>query len=164
MTESYSTMQDMPRAKTKSKSWVIVALAIVVTIVLIIFYKELFPQGYLKSHELEQNQAKWEGQHITHYRMSVNESGYAGSFAATVEVKDGNIISPVGTPSEREYLFTVPGLFSYVSKTYMENPPAIRVTYDSTLGYPTTIYIDPYREPCCQDFTIEIQDFQVLSP
>lgn len=126
---------------------------------------------------LAENQAKWASQHIAHYRMSIDRSGYGDSFAITVEVKDGTVISMVDSQSKKElpkdstsvlrlyrYLFTVSELFAYVSQTYSQHPPIMQVTYDQAIGYPTKIYINPYTEPCCQDITINVQDFQILSP
>jgi hypothetical protein len=129
-------------------------------------------------NELEKNRAKWESLHITHYQMSVDlpysSEGYDPMLMPLiVEVKDGNVVSVTNTQGEKvssdddiyydHYFFSVPGLFSYVSETYLEKPPSIEVSYDPTFGYPNTIYIDPWMEPCCQDFTISVQDFQVLS-
>jgi hypothetical protein len=167
----------MSKIKTKSISWFTILLVIGAIIALIIVvYKGLFPQRYFELRELEQNQAKWASQHITHYRMSVHGYEYATSLAVTVEVKDGTVVSVVDTQSKKvllptdetdsgyadQYLFTVPNSFSYISKTYLENPAEMRVTYDPALGYPTTIYINRYTEPCCQGFTYEIKDFQSL--
>jgi hypothetical protein len=135
-----------------------------------------------QTQELEQNQTKWENQHITHYRISINlpyETTDYGELPMplTVEVKEsnvvlvmdaqGNIVTPEGKhePTVAYYyrnFFTVPGLFSYLHQYYLKKPPDIRITYDSTLGYPEKIYIDPYTEPCCQDFTIEIMNFEIL--
>lgn len=130
------------------------------------------------SPEIERNQAKWESQHITHYRMSLNLLGYGYNYSRmplTVEVKDGEVITVVDargetvSPKDHEVTvddypngFTIPGMFSYADRTCGESPPAMKVSFNPVLGYPTTIYVDPYTEPCCQDFTIEVRDFEVL--
>jgi len=127
--------------------------------------------------ELKQNQTKWESQHITHYRMLIESDKDGGLPSVTVEVKDGNIVSVVASqgieilPNENKdtvYIFqdwfTVPSLFSYISQYYLDNPPSMRVIYDPMFGHPTSIYIDPFTEPCCQDFSIDIRDFQILEP
>ena len=92
-----------------------------------------------------------------------------------IEVKDGKVISVVDAlgdkvpfEDEQNYaysdrkLFTVPGLFSYIQQTFLEKPPAIGVTYDKSYGYPVNISINPYIEPCCQDFSINVLKFNVL--
>ena len=128
--------------------------------------------------ELEKNRAKWESQHITHYQMSLDPGYSSDSYGHTpyvIEVKDGKVIAVADAQgnmvsiedtqsfaySDRE-LFTVLGLFSYAYRTFLEEPPTIRVTYNSTYGYPESIFVDPYIEPCCQDFSIDVLDFHVL--
>lgn len=64
--------------------------------------------------------------------------------------------------SDDSELLTIPGLFSYALKTIWKKPPELRVTYDPVFGYPAMIYVDPYTEPCCQEFTIKVREFQVL--
>lgn len=132
--------------------------------------------------ELDKSRAKWDNAHITHYQMSIYipySSGGIGNLPMplTVEVQDGNVVSVADAHGERvspndnvdssyyyENYFTIPGLFSHVHQIYLEKPPSIRVTYDPTLGYPYSIYVNPYVEPCCQDYEIIVESFQVLSP
>jgi len=120
------------------------------------------------------NRAKWESQHIGHYQMYVSDNGGGElSMPILVEVQDGNVISVVDAEGKKvlftdeasrshEHLFSVPGLFSYILETYSGRPPSIQVSYNPALGYPESIYIDPYSEPCCQDFSIDVRDFQIL--
>jgi hypothetical protein len=95
----------------------------------------------------------------------------------TVEVKDGKAVSVVDVKGETvspedaenmernyKYAFTIPGLFTIAHDWIFKDPPMVDVSYDTALGYPTSIYVDPYTEPCCQDFTFGVQDFQVLPP
>lgn len=127
---------------------------------------------------LADGQAKWDSQHITHYQMSLDpwySSANYGHTPYVIEVKDGEVISVIDAQgnivsiedeqsfaySDRE-LFTLPGLFSFVQQTFLEKPPTIRVTYDAIYGFPASIFVDPYIEPCCQDFSIEVKDFRVL--
>jgi hypothetical protein len=125
--------------------------------------------------ELEENRAKWDRQQITHYQMSLNPGYYYDQTPLIVEVRNGEVIAVTDSQGnevsiedeqspyyyDRE-LFTVPGLFSYAHQTFLEEPPIIMVHYDPTFGYPDSIYIDPWVEPCCQDFEISVRDFQVL--
>lgn len=138
----------------------------------------LYPEGYFKARELEQNQAKWQSHLFTYYRFVVDLPFYddtIGRTPLTVIVKDDTVVSVVdarGTtisPNDQtdiayeySYALTIPRLFSYVRKEYLAKPPAFDVSYDPVLGYPTSIYVDPYTEPCCQDFTIEVNDFEAL--
>jgi hypothetical protein len=155
----------------------ILALGAIVVLIALIF-NFLVPQlnAYSQSSELEKNKAKWESHHITHYRMSVAFLGYGfNDNVIWVEVKEGKVISLVDSlgnnvPPENipdvnfryPNAFTIPGLFSYAHQTILAKPPSLDISYDLTFGYPKDIYIDPYVEPCCQDFDIVVRDFQVL--
>jgi hypothetical protein len=177
-TNSNTTTDNTIGTPTKGIPRLIVPMTIGVTVMLIaLIYNTLFPKAFWQSRELEQNQAKWESQHITHYRMSIilpfSSSNY-DRMPLTVEVQDGKVISVVDVHGETvarddndiAYYYpdrlTIPGLFSYAYQTFWEKPPTIKVTYEPDLGYPETIYVDPYTEPCCQDFTFEVRDFEVL--
>ncbi len=128
--------------------------------------------------QLEENRAKWLGQHITHYRFSLSlpfSSNNYGRMPMAVEVKDGEVISVIdahgvivspkddaATASYYPDAFTIAGLFSIADHIFRDNPPSINVSYDSSLGYPVTIWVDPFTEPCCQDYSYEVRDLQVL--
>ena len=129
--------------------------------------------------DYDENLSKWESQHITHYRMFIKPPIFGCYWELpmplTVEVQDGNIISVVDadgvmiSPPVDDYsyycyenYFTVSGLFTYIHNTYIEEPPALVVSYDPDLGFPSEIYINPYAEPCCDDFYIYILDVEVL--
>ena len=122
-------------------------------------------------NQLKQNQAKWESQNITHYRMSVNlpydfsGNGYGNlPMPLIVEVKDGNMISVVDALGEKvsftgggDFVYyypnslTVQGLFSYVYQWYLKKPPDIQVSYDPALGFPSSIFIDQLRSHAAQN-------------
>ena len=180
-TNSNSTTGNKKSTSAKSLPIFIVLVAIGVIVLLIPeIVKVLFPNASGQPYKLEKNRTKWESYHITHYRMSLalppSDSNY-NQMPLIVEVKDGIVISVVdahgkivsptlagdivyGYPDN----LTIPGLFSYTNKIYLEKPLSIDVTYDPILGYPTIIYVDPYAEPCCQEYTIEVKDFQILPP
>jgi hypothetical protein len=58
--------------------------------------------------------------------------------------------------------FTVTALFVEIEDRYQRKAPSIKVTYNPGYGYPEDISINPYTEPCCQDYDIKIRDFQIL--
>ena len=178
--DSDPAQQNGLSAPAKSLPWFVALLVIGGILVLIVLvYNALFPKAFWQSRELEHNRTKWESQHITHYRMSLDlddPSPYENRMPLTVEVKDGKLVSVVDAHGqsvsaendddfgyEQQY-FTIPGLFSFAYKTVWENPPEILISYDPALGYPASIYVDPYTEPCCQEYAIGVQDFQVLPP
>ena len=138
------------------------------------FTPEYSPANF--ESELKKNQAKWESKQISHYTISVDLSGM--NYDRTpwvVEVKSNDVVSIVNSngtvvsPSEignyedvSKQFFNVPALFSFVEQAYQDQPPMLRVEYDSNFGYPKSIYVDPWVEPCCQDYWIEVRDFHVL--
>lgn len=154
--------------------WVgIGAVVIIIALILNVLRSQL--NVFLQSSELKRNQAKWGSQHIPHYKMSLDLP--FNNSLLTVEVKDGKVVSVVDAlgetvnstdlKSSNDYypnVFTIPDLFSFLGHEILNKPPTITVTYDPNLGYPTSIYIDPWTEPCCEDFTITVQDFHTLQP
>ena len=170
----------LTRPKTKGVRVLIILLVTGAIFGLIaLIYNALFPKAYWQSRELEQNQAKWESQHINHYRMSLVlpfSSNHFGLNPLTVEVQDGKVISAVDVRGEiispeddQEFaylypLFTIPGLFSDTYKKFWGNPEDMEVSYDPSFGYPSSIYINQFAEPCCQGYTITVTNFQILSP
>ncbi len=124
--------------------------------------------------ELTKNRAKWDSQHITHYRFQVAPPD---ATPMIVEVKDGSLVSVVDikgityavnasnkTLLDNSNFLTISDLFAYINDTYVRKPASMRVEYDPAMGYPTTIDVDPFVEPCCYDFTITVSNFHVLSP
>ncbi len=130
--------------------------------------------------QLSEHQAIWASKNITHYRMSLflpyASSGFGRlSDPLSVEVKAGIVTSVIDGEgnqvpitqdefaSDKE-LLTVPGLFRFIAEIFDQKPVSLQVWYDPVLGYPSSIDVDPYSEPCCQDYSIIVKDLQVLSP
>ena len=150
-----------------------------ILVVIGLIYHSRYPFGYVNSRMFDENIAKWQALKIVHYRMSVNPpydySCYSQlSMPLTVEVKDNEVVSVVDAQGQifsyssdhscgyYYQFFTVPKLFSYVHQYYLKKPPLIQVSYDTKFGFPSSIYINPYTEPCCQEFRIDVRDFQTL--
>jgi hypothetical protein len=168
---------NIKRAGKKGINRLIGLLLIGVNLILfVVIYKTLFPKVFWQARELEQNQVKWESQQITHYRISIDLPGFGDYYydqnPITFEVKDDKVILILNAQGETISLgdswnygdftpktYTIPGLFAYADQKIRERPPLIRISYDPSLGYPTQIYLVPWREPCCQDFTFTVADF-----
>ena len=133
--------------------------------------------------DLERNQLLWESHQFIHYKYSIAFIGYGFEYARMpiqVEIQNDNILSAIdkegvslseNNPNDDEYFYlygislnqiTIDGLFKYLRVILSKKPSAIRISYDIEYGFPREIYIDQFREPCCQDFTIEITNFQVI--
>jgi hypothetical protein len=180
MTSLQNAMETQP-SKSKRRFGPFTLLVIGLTLILsVTIYKSRVLEQYWHLQEVFQNQDKWDEQEITHYQMSVNlpyDTTYFGEMPMplTIKVKDGSIISMVDgqgkiiplnpnndSAHDSQSLFTIPGLFLYVRQSIVQKPPAMEVSYDPVFGFPSRIYIDPYTEPCCQDFETKVEDFQVL--
>lgn len=127
--------------------------------------------------ELQQNQAKWESLQISDYQIKVylDTASTVHPEPWTIEVRNGNPISIIDNNGadmdsdeeafsvyDVEHYFTIPGWFQYIKETE-KYWPEIQVEYDSTYGFPVSVYVPPPSEPCCYDgYTIGIADFKVL--
>lgn len=192
MTDLEQTDPANNKSRKKNNYSLVVLLEVGSIVILgILIFNALFPTAYWQSRELEQNlakqsreleqnRAKWESQHITHYRMSLDlpfSSSTYSRMPLTVEVRDDKIVSVMDingrgfSPEIDEdfhydypQAFTIPGLFTIANDWFRKKPPSINVSYDPILGYPTSISIDPWTEPCCQEMDYSVRVFQVLPP
>jgi hypothetical protein len=120
--------------------------------------------------ETATNRATWEAAKISHYRMVVD--CYCGDISKympwTVEVKDGELVSVIDVEGDPELRldeakrYTIDGLFDQIEWAYVHRAPSVKVTYDATYGYPVDTTINPTSEPCCQEFTITVREFEIL--
>ncbi len=92
----------------------------------------------------------------------------AGRFQRIL-VKENKILSIVDAVSEAplaedKYRFfkTVSQLFELVNTTHPDSVAMIRVTYDSTYGYPNEIYIDYYENIADDEIGTESRNMRLL--
>ncbi len=143
------------------------------------FTPEFSPPDFFA--QLSKYQAMWESKKITHYRMLLSLPYASNGFGRlsdplSVEVQAGIVISVVDADGNKvlltqdefasasdQKLLTVSGLFDFLNEIYAEKPVSLRVLYDPVFGYPSSIDVNPYMEPCCQEYSVFIDDFQVIS-
>lgn len=133
----------------------------------------------LQARELQQNQARWESHHITHYRMSLTFWGLSWEsvddydrMPLQIEVKNHEVVSVVDALGARwatDYPlaskgFTIPRLFSLTSDWIWNKPVSIGIEYHPNLGLPTEVTVDPFEEPCCQFMGYRLESFEELRP
>jgi hypothetical protein len=115
---------------------------------------------------LAQNEAKWNSVHPIHYKMGID--AYGPDMPWTIEVQNEKVISAVTTHGismpidDSVQKFTILALFKDIESRYKNHAPSVIISYNATYGYPEDISIDPFSEPCCQDYDIHIRNFQVL--
>jgi hypothetical protein len=154
---------------------IIIVIPFILLGLLILFISDAF--GWMTDMEcgggiaiLENNRKKWEEAHIGRYRMTVEYSGF-GTYPAmpwTLEVKNGKAIFAINAQGDAIPVdddvrrFTVGALFEDIRNRYVNKAPSVEVSYDQTYGYPRHISINPYAEPCCQCYAVEINNFQII--
>jgi hypothetical protein len=177
MIQPQKSIETQPKARDDLKAIGIVGV-IVTAIILLITVVIPNTEVASEARELEQNQARWESQHITHYRMSLSIWGFLESaddydrMPLIIEVKNNEVVSVVdalGASWAPDYpvvskAFTIDGLFSLANDWIWKKPVSIDVKYHPTLGLPTDITIDPWKEPCCQWGGYRIEGFEELLP
>jgi len=172
MTESQNTMGSNSRAtntrddQLKGHRWLITTIVLgAIGLIFVLIFVTFLPNA-----QFERNRAKWDNSHITHYKMVVDFSGY-GTYHQmpwTLEVQNDKVVSVINAEGDSEPVnddaasFTVTALFVDIAEAYQRKAPSIRISYNPIYGYPERMYINPYAEPCCQDYDIEIRDFQTL--
>ncbi len=169
MTEAQQPVATKPKSSSFIKALAIGYFALCAVLLLIWVYNTRLSKPARQSHELWQNQAKWESQHISHYEMTLDLPipGINGDYCRplVIEVNNHTVVSAVDQCGQSFPLnnaaFTLPGVFALVDNWIWQKPPYIAVTYDPTLGYPTSIFIDPWTEPCCQwaSYSIRVRVF-----
>jgi hypothetical protein len=106
--------------------------------------------------EFSRNQTKWQDANISHYRFELNVGcfcAFRSQMPATVEVQGGEIVSITGADGNpilisdplNEYVLrfaTIDRLFSELESDSFKEADKLTVTYDSTYGFPSEIFID----------------------
>jgi outer membrane lipoprotein-sorting protein len=123
----------------------------------------------------QQNQDKWEGQGINHYRFTVVLGCFCPFAGAevTYEVKDGQVVNETvkaasdrpddpGRISEFYQPFnTIEKVFEYVSKS-MNEADETTIEYDSTYGFPTSISVDWIKLAIDDEMYLTLSNFEAL--
>jgi len=125
----------------------------------------------MAKRSLAKNRAIWDNAQIQNYRMKVRimKTGHAAPMGSVIfEVKDGNAVSMTRVPNEwlggevercAPYN-TVPKIFDKIASEI--GGDVLDVTYDSTLGYPTKVNIDPNRWAIDDELSWEVLQFEKL--
>ena len=126
--------------------------------------------------ELEANLARWRGRNIMHFRMNVRIGcfcPFTDRMPLTVEVLNGRLVAVTDSQGQtvaaedpirafdNENLLTVDGIFAYTSDA-LGSADETTVTYDSQLGFPTSVSIDRIKQAMDDEMTVEVTDFEIL--
>ena len=122
---------------------------------------------------LKTNQAKWKNSGITHYRFDL----FIGCFCAFrdkmplhIEVQDGEVVSMTytdGTPAPTDDQFfnsfaTLDRIFLDLTTGTASKADEVKVEYDPTYGYPTTVNVDQIKAAMDDEYALTVSNFEVM--
>ena len=123
----------------------------------------------------QQNQDKWEGQNINHYRFTVAVSCFCpfANVNVTYEVQNGQVVNqsvqsspdnPVDEAQVSDFYQsynTIEKVFDYVDGAIKEADKTT-IEYDSTYGFPNNITVDWIKPAIDDEMYLTISNFEVL--
>ena len=126
--------------------------------------------------EFQQNQAKWEGQNIDHYRFTIAVSCFCpfANVKVTYEVQNGQVVNqsvktspdnPVDEALVSDFYQpynTVEKVLEYVGGA-VDNADKTTIEYEPTFGFPTDVSIDWVELAVDDEIYLTISNFEALS-
>ena len=115
----------------------------------------------------ETNQALWKSLNIQNYQVTQSMTCYCRAELVSpnvVIVRNGQIESVNG---EKIYdnvtpFKTIDAFFDYVKSTTGQNPAHAHVAYNTTYGFPTSMYFDMDERMADEEIGYKISDFKLL--
>ena len=123
----------------------------------------------------QQNQEKWEGQNIDHYRFTIAVSCFCpfANVDVTYDVQNGQVVSqsvqsspdnPVDEAQVSDFYQpynTIEKVFEYLAGAIKDADETI-IDYDPTYGFPTNISVDWIEQAIDDEMYLAISDFETL--
>jgi len=123
----------------------------------------------------QQNQDKWKGQNINHYRFTVAVSCFCpfANVEVTYKVLNGEVMeqtvqsspdNPVDEALVSDFYQpynTIEKVFDYVGSAIKEADETT-IEYDSTYGFPTTVSVDWIKQAVDDEMYLTLSNFEVL--
>jgi hypothetical protein len=124
----------------------------------------------------QQNQDKWEGQNISHYRFTVAVSCFCpfANLEVTYEVQNGQVVSqsvhsspdnPIDEAQVSDFYRsynTIEKVFGYVDGA-IKDADETTVEYDPTYGFPATVSVDWIKQAVDDEMYLTLSNFEILS-
>jgi len=126
--------------------------------------------------EFSRNQQKWTDANIQHYQFSLNIGCFCAfrdqmplkvevvnGEVASITGPDGNLI-PATDPGYETFsrYATIDRLFSELEADLGGKAEDVTVTYDSTYGFPSEVYIDFIRNAADDELSLSASGFEAL--
>jgi hypothetical protein len=84
------------------------------------------------------------------------------SLTLRTRVINGVVMRTAGCQTLRSSYSSVPMIFQFLRETLATHPDKIEVTFDETMGYPISVFVDPKSDITDDEFHFEVTDFKVL--
>ena len=115
------------------------------------------------SSDLDVNRQRWADQKLSGYEFTYNRLCFCvPTGPVRVSVRDGVVVGVTDIASGRTLdprgFLTVDSLFTIISHGIANHYAAMRVTYDSTMGYPREIYSDSSLQIADDEVTYTVKD------
>lgn len=109
--------------------------------------------------ELTERQQQWQGNQLQNYQLRYSRQCFCPASITEITVEQGQITAAVEKNEQEQIIVTasaeqlqnywdVDDFFSEISRLDRDGVSKLEVSYDSSLGYPTTIAIDPNGQQC----------------
>jgi hypothetical protein len=116
---------------------------------------------------LDSARDQWNESAPSHYRFVHDEWAFAPSEGPVeIEVEDGEIVSAVivetDEPAPPSRALTIEDLFDVVQDELDGDPDDIHIRYDSDLGFPKSVDVDPIENAMDDEHGFTVEQFEVL--
>jgi hypothetical protein len=126
--------------------------------------------------EFQQNQKKWDGQNINHYRYTIAVSCFCpfAGVEVTYEVLNGQVLNEsvqstfgdqIDTAQVSDFYQpynTIDKVFNYVGGAIKEADETT-IEYDPTYGFPSTVSVDWIKQAIDDETYLTLSNFEPLS-
>jgi len=126
--------------------------------------------------EFSQNQQKWQDANLSHYRFNLDMlcfCAFRDQMPLTIEVSNGEVVSitradgtvvPETDPSYEYFAkyATIDRVFSELNAAANGGADEVKVTYDSTYGFPEQIEIDFVKDAIDDELTLTLSGLEQL--
>ena len=119
------------------------------------------------SGQLQTAWSKWALTHPASYQMTYQKLCFCGETRAVIIVfRNGAIESAkyldTGATAPTAGLPSVDDVFNIINDAVSRNAATINASYDATLGYPVSVFIDYFANAADDELTITISNFTPL--
>jgi hypothetical protein len=143
------------------------ALARIATAALLVSSFQASAQALSVAAQLDEAERKWEAVKPDSYEFTFRFGWTiirlvgceSGTFR--VRVKRTSFISLSSCSFLKKDYGSIPALFRYIRSEEAKHPDVLQVTFDPTLGYPVTYFVDPSKQESDDTFHFEVTDFKI---